>query len=986
MAAPTAWKQAPKICDDNECNPFECDVDADRLDWGEGLEQLKTKTPSSKHFVTCSHPEAPSVSGEGHIDDATKVTCQDAGDAATTEDSTTVENTPPLNNRRVRVNNMTRLRDKWWDALAQQRRQAAFRMELRKALETRRVDPVVIIDRKNARKREDTSIGSKHPNNSTQSTTAKNDHSTSDESSLDVSISADESLEAVMERCDEQALQRLLSREFGKDSFSGVVECAIRIAVTTNKPRPLRTVLSTRDGRHVAGMSFHYQWFMKAVELGYEECVAVFLSNQHRGENLLTYVDDEGNNVLHSCVRGQGGESLLKLLLKQIPGSNKGKQQQLSKLVLSKNDNSLTPFHQACRSNRPDMLGVLLDVCSTSLLAKALATEDADNQTPLLTAIASNAPDVVLALIMFRGNRIPACRKTTFSSGNSKHFQKEKLQPSQICPLVWAGKTGNVDMIDLLLQFGNQSGSVYKVTEALFGLLQSDVSNAVKLEGCEILLSATANPFEELSSSDDNDFITCVGVAVYAKSPSIVQSLVSNGSKLLKHSQHARRRDPVLRQQPESFFRTLESKEDFEMKKAITRALIGSLLRGSQTQASEYFIIADVLYANGAVLDAADVFRLGKATNGNELNFETPLATDHSFVATYECTIFPDSPDNRTPHLNDLCTIHSRLSSKSQALLRLGWMEPEEDCTCTWFSPKLSDLLPPSDPSDDEVILIAEDGSRFRVNEAIVTESSAKLESAIRFHRMNDGDNNDTSTALELRLPISRAHLQCMMQHFYHGSIFLWPSLSNNELCRFLLELFLVAEEWLCHDLMKEIESRLLHSDPRACFCFSCCKAVRPHPLNPASAQCLYTVDGKSSLLTEDTILDVLGLTEFTETPPYTLRVVTEQSNSAKLSEIWSGGTTFNALGALSDTLKIIILCRFGDIVKNMEDNYTADAYVEDMISSQKLLLLQTCIDDLPGNSLLGALGPAITAPNTKAVPGRRQSRPALGRRTTTAS
>jgi ankyrin repeat protein len=968
------WIQAPKIIDDTQDESLGDNVgtNQERLNWVDGLEQLTSFSSPTSKIMKFGDASVVTLTSEEHSTNEKKKDIRSpvalpeesgglvSNDTVASCNTSTVTNATLTLNRRIKVN-MTRLRDRWWDALAQQKQLSAFRKELRKALETRRIDPVVI--------RNETGCGDANSNKTQRDEKVRNvKHGFTEVECKDArtqsfaSICADDALQVVVERGDEVASARLFSLEYGSDSFGRFVERGTEIAVETNKPQLLKTILKSRDGMSAEDASFRLRCFIKAVNLGHEECVAVFLSNQHRGEKFLAHVDEKGNNVLHSCVQGRGDETLLKLLLEHIPGSNKGKkQQQFSKLLLSKNDDALTPLHEACRCKRLDFVEVFLGMCSTSLLAKLLRTEDADSQTPLLTAIANDAPDVVLGLIMFRGNHLPASRKTIFSGGKNRSHTIDKFQSNQNCPLVWAGKMGNIAMVDLLLQFESQSGSIYQVTEALYHLLQSNVSTESKLEACEVLLSAAANPFEELTSTDDQDSETCVGVAVSIKSPSIVQSLVSVGKTLLRHRQIARRRDPVLRQQPESFFRTIESKEDSEMKKATTRALLRSLLCAFQTQIPVYFFIAEVLYANGVALDRADISRLQHAMNGKELDFESIMRMDQYLIATYDYTPLLASQEDLKPNLNALDFDRTQLSLKSRLLLGMDWMEQENKCSCVWLSEKLSSRCRFLRFCDNEVLLISEDGSRFPVHESIVAPKSGKLESAIRFQRMNTVDVLDEKR-LELKVPIAATHLQAMIQHFYHGSMFMWPSFSQNEMSRFLLELFTVAEEFLCQDLMKEIEMRLLHSSPQSCFCWFCCHAVRNHPDDASMAQCLYCVDGESTLLTADVVFDVMGLTEFFETPSYNIHKLPQSIKSDRAfflqEKLLSDENTVEALAALKDSVQMNILCNFGEIVKTMEDNTSLGDNKKDMAGSQKMLLLQLCVNNLPSNSLASNHGP----------------------------
>ncbi len=101
------------------------------------------------------------------------------------------------------------------------------------------------------------------------------------------------------------------------------------------------------------------------------------------------------------------------MLLKQLSGGTKAKHQQLSKVLLVKNDShQQTPLHVACEQGRVDLVEMFLSTCSTAVLSKLLAIKDERQQTPLLAAVTANAAGVVIGPIMWRGNHNLIFRKT----------------------------------------------------------------------------------------------------------------------------------------------------------------------------------------------------------------------------------------------------------------------------------------------------------------------------------------------------------------------------------------------------------------------------------------------------------------------------------------------------------------------------------------------------------------------------------------------
>ncbi|KAG7347043.1 ankyrin repeat domain protein [Nitzschia inconspicua] len=738
------------------------------------------------------------------------------------------------------------------------------------------------------------------------------------------------------------------------------------MAVEQNRPALLRMVLSRQDNSSADGMRNSLNAILRATELGYEECIAIILSNQGRTTSFLTCKDSYGNNILHWCCRGSGNVSLLKMLLDHISGSDKGKQQLLSKIMLAKNlDLQATPFHEACRCDKVDFVEVFLNMCNNTLLSKVLATEDVNHQTPLLTAITNNCSDIVTTLIMWRYNHNSSSQNLQISFTNNKPnnvlkrgSQKQTRTTEHVCPLVWAAKCGNLEMIDLLLQFGDQSGNEYRVTEALHFLLLSSASENAKLEGVELLIGVGANPFEEISSRELAPSSASV-LATKLASPSILRRIVGNGKSALKYQQLFRRRDPKLQLQPEAFFRALESKENVEMRNSIISALLETLHRASFSQTPSDFSLVEILYELGADVTVQDLRRLRVAIDTKTMPLEPAPSIERCAMAIYDHFFLP--PNAKANSLTNAESDRAALEFGSLYLLDIPGVTQGSSCNCPWLSARMDCERQHIDFSHDEVMLISEDGSRFKIHEVIIGKKCEKLASAIRFNRMNR--STDTFGGIfELKVPIQAMLLQAMIQHFYHGSLAFWSFFKEEELCLYLLELMLVAEEYLCHDLVKEIEMRLLSSNPQGCFCWSCCRTVRTHPSQPFTVQCLYCVDTAGSLLAEKNILHVLGVTEYFGTPEYSLSLLPMSVASTKMERaeiLWSSGLHMDALVVLKDCLKVVVLRNFSSFRRTFAEHFDRFHDCEEGkadVVLQKQALLHMCLNDLQANTLLVSL------------------------------
>lgn len=248
----------------------------------------------------------------------------------------------------------------------------------------------------------------------------------------------------------------------------------------------------------------------------------------------------------------------------------------------------------------------------------------------------------------------------------------------------------------------------------------------------------------------------------------------------------------------------------------------------------------------------------------------------------------------------------------------------------------------------------------------------------------------------------------------YHGSIcFGWPTTTTNSeangnddddnaklvLCRYLLELMIVAEELLVPSLVQEIEMRLVSSKPKNCFCWDCCQTLRVISSEESAgsqqhhkAECLYMVEvgntkTDSSMVTQDSALDILGVTEYVALgldDYYTICLAPILHNACiEPRKLWSSydkgvkinkkknnnettnGRAWkvnNAGVSLRDMAIATILKEFGSVV-NGPDFYlpttTTRTEDEDVLlddkESQKQLLLQMCLQELPTNSVVAA-------------------------------
>lgn len=868
---------------------------------------------------------------------------------------------------------MTLLRDRWWGAIKRHRQKTELQKELITALKTRHVDPVaielehcsaVVAERQKSNISEDS--GDSHVTHQDISCEGVVSLGSGIALSL-MALPKKDAAEEIVRKSDKASLSYLLKvatsnnleegfYESGADGFEMLLQCFVDSSIRHNKPHMLRKTLmvgSNVSGREARASS---DSLLQAVELGHEECVSVLLSRMDQQCTGLFCKDVFGNNILHYCCRGLGDISLLQMIVKNIPGSTKGRQQRLAKLIAERNHSfHATPLHEACRCSRVEFVEFFLKFCNRATLSKILAMTDTSSQTPLMTAISSNSRDVVTALLMLRYNHSQAPPKLKYDKYSCRRATAVSFATSRVtCPLAWAANNGNLEMIDLLLQFGDQSAKAYRLTEALICLLKSESSFDVKVKGAELLTQVFANPFEVLPTTGEtksSDSAISFAANVLG-SPLLLRTLIKSGTTVLKSRQLARRKDPKLRLQPEAFFRALESKENAEMTDSMKQSLLESLLGGSLQQDLIHFAVADVFYGLDVKLDESDIHRLYAALKTKVLSSISPTLKASCIAAKYDVKLSPDSVENAT--LENIESDRSPLAANSRLLLEIGLPKEHLICRCPWLTEMSSTKTKSVSSQDNFVVLTSHDGASFNVHEFILAEKSAKFDSAIRFHKMHGDHNGD----VELNVPIGAELLQSMIHHFYHGSLSFWPDLSQQELGSYLLELWVVAEEFLCADLMQEIQMRLLSSDPLKCFCWSCCQMVSIHPSHSWTAQCIYCVDGKSSLMTQSSVFEILGIIEnmlasdceFFLLPVNLLSVRSLQLNRLPMRE----GLRVQSLKLLRDCIDLRLLASFGEFRAQVAEKLHENDLQNDGEESSKYALLRMCVNKLRNNSLVG--------------------------------
>jgi hypothetical protein len=557
--------------------------------------------------------------------------------------------------------------------------------------------------------------------------------------------------------------------------------------------------------------------------------------------------------------------------------------------------------------------------------------------------------------------------------------------------MVWAAKNGNLDMVQLLLQFSDPSGQDYQVTESMAALLLSEASEEIKSNGCQLLIQDGGNPFVEVAVSHYDSMATSVSIAAEHCGSTVISTLVSTGIGQLHNRQENRRRDSKLRQQPDSFFHTLESKENFERDRTLCNALVELLYRAwddveDRNIVSPRLSSAVSMLMLGATLKGRDIVRLQQSMQARCLKPASLFLEDPKpscFIASYSRHMM--SSGTQVPDVHDLN--RSGLSFHSVFMRKTNWFQRHHQLcpsTCPWLLDAVVDDKFETNHKvwkDDEITLITTNGESFMVHASVVSAKSAKLAAAFRFAKMQDtscGGSTNCSFRRVLHVDICSKSCVWMLEHIYHGSIASGLSREKAHICQDLLELMIVAEEFLCFSLLQECEMRLLHHDPRVCFCWSCSRAVRQTPGDESSgfADCACVASGPSCFVDGSTALDVLAPIQHLEglAGQYSIHEVSRPASWLQCQApmtLWTRDDSINiwsyhgALSALKSLTITTILSQFPIVVKSeafQESSDWNDGNLDDeevscsrqqgvrgggRVLVHRILLLQFCLEEL---------------------------------------
>ena len=642
---------------------------------------------------------------------------------------------------------------------------------------------------------------------------------------------------------------------------------------------------------------------MLACELGRAACIEAMMRAPSMFGRLDRRERGGGNSAFHLCCAGPDRAEpacgnvgyddfqrrasrfdAMDALLRHTPV----KDQRL--VLLSTNLDGRNPFHLACMRGDLRLLERLLECHALPgvKISRALEARDKFGFDAFASAVASDSCDVVEHLLATRFAAGPVYE--SWFAG---------------CPLIVAVSRGSVPMVALLLDVAYEASNPYGARRR--GTLAHDEVNRALLEGIRmtalqkedggsegvyeiirILVGrGGANPHQTVSirfpgkPETRGDKCPLIGYSRVAQDETPLSAAVRAGdveavrcmittyfhskSELIK----LRRNDPLLRSQPESYFVLLEEKEDDLVRSSVDTALVTSLFLLWQTARFFYGKVALLLFerSHSNLSSSGGPWSISQralqwlenciSTSLPILNLPT-LKSDHMegyFQAPLVRYCIPNSPMIKSNMNIPYQDAGNDFMDWSYALAELPWFCSRlSGVSCCWLqaiisdSPGMKKYTYTGRLSEDEFYLVV-GGQKLLAHKSIVSARSGKLAAHIRFiesHSREHPANSRPSIQVD-HLPLLTAMM--LMTHCYHGSIAFGLKKSSIEQCHQLLDLALIAEEYLCPSLLLECELRLLiqvsilekHS-VAPCICPQCSSGVfqsREQLLCPAGIQCL---------------------------------------------------------------------------------------------------------------------------------------------------
>ncbi|KAL7432138.1 hypothetical protein ACHAXM_002970 [Skeletonema potamos] len=625
----------------------------------------------------------------------------------------------------------------------------------------------------------------------------------------------------------------------------------LQLAVVLNCPDIVRVLCSNMATFSMISKNESEQgWtsLLLACELGHVKCIKALLCSLNIK---LDYRERRGGHTAyHFCCLGRRASntddinynyvSAFDTLMSHTPNALQ------KRVLLLSNREGRNIVHMACARGDLSLLKCVLghlSNVSSQMPWKALSATDRFGHTPFISAVHAGRCEIASHLLV---TRFPAADYSVLFSA---------------CPMTIAASNYDTAMASLLFEMGYDTQSTtsseispiirYDINRSLLELMLirldtdgGEEGNTDNYELIRLLVANGANPHKAISIRNRHkpktrgDYAiatltseedTPLSIAVMASDFKSIECMLQSYMHALTVFQSLRRNDPLLISQPESYFIAVEERETDTIQYSLQSALVKALFFLTQSGGFEIGKCCLVLYKRGVPLSQMNLQWLEKCISLRRLvlpsSFRDDTIEGYNFEAPLVHYSLPNAHIDAIECLNPYANVGTFMCW-SRIFLDLPWTN-KFSFNCKWLRKQNnfdvdSDLFNGSNLEDDEFYLVVEN-ERLLLHKSIISARSGKLAAAIHFIECQ---RYDGKLCVSIDLPLLIAKM--LICHCYHGSISFGLMASPLRRSEQLLELALVAEEYLCPSLLMEVEIRMLETKSNDCFCAYCSGAAMP--------------------------------------------------------------------------------------------------------------------------------------------------------------
>ncbi len=437
-------------------------------------------------------------------------------------------------------------------------------------------------------------------------------------------------------------------------------------------------------------------------------------------------------------------------------------------------------------------------------------------------------------------------------------------------PLLIAVRKKSTSMVKLLLETGHdklypysfrmlagdnmlnqeelQSALFEAIAVALIGKGSNSSEN--NYEMISLLIShGYANPHQVESTAHPTYDQVPLLVAVRAADVDCVRCMVTTYSKSQLDLNKLDRNDPILQRKPEAFFQERERVATEKIRLSIDAAIVTALFMLWKTAHIAYGEIVLFLFDRGysnlsstGNLSQRAIHWLHRCTLMRRLNmncFFMPATAKYEiegcyFEAKLKTYCISNTPGKKAPINVVQKDADTDCMDWSYVLSKLSWFSSRfHRVNCRWMRTILSkssteEKVANKNQLDEDEFYLVVGETKLLAHKSIVSARSGKLAAHIRFIESREEESsNGAKISLNVEIPLLAAMM--LLSHCYHGSIAFGLKKSLAEQCNQLMEMALIAEEYICPSLLLECELRLVMPtshlekyDCNPCICSQC--------------------------------------------------------------------------------------------------------------------------------------------------------------------